>query len=204
MSDEELKEMIGKAISIVSEVEERYRIPAFQMVLEKMMEGNAPRAHITSIPAISPTQLAGKSIEPDHGEEELAKSCRITIDQLHNVFDFVGDGVSFIVPLSGSENEKQETGCMCILAAHEVVYGREWIESTTLKETLRQAGVGSLTNLSTMLKSRTQTFRMKAVAEKKKTPYKLTDIGKRDAFERIRRLAIGGNESQTPGEEKPA
>ncbi|MGD0978490.1 MAG: hypothetical protein ABR962_05040 [Candidatus Bathyarchaeia archaeon] len=181
--DERIKAIIRRAINIAKEIEEPYRLKAFEIVLSKLW---APFA-----------EQKTKTIETASGEsgtanleariEEFAAKCALSVDQIENIFDFQEDGPLFTVPLQGSHAEKQVLVSRYLLAAYHEAYGKEWI---SLNQILAEHGVGSLDNLGANLKKHADIFRQRG--RKKASEYKLVDAAERETFHMIHELSTGG------------
>jgi hypothetical protein len=181
--DDLIKAAIQRAIDITKDIEEPYRLKAFEIVFSKLL---APIAeHKTETPGTtrskSGTANLGARIE------ELAAKCTLSVEQLKNIFDFQEDGPLFTVPLHGSHAEKQVLVSRYLLTAYHEAYGKEWVR---LNQILAEHGVGSLDNLAFNLKKHSDMFRQRG--RKKASEYKLADSAERETFHMIHNLGTGG------------
>lgn len=120
--------------------------------------------------------------ETEDGIKKLSKATRLDEDQLKYVFHFDGDGFTIIAPIKGNQAEKQLKATLCTLTVNDCMYGKNDITSGDLRSILEELGIGSLTNLSTNLRSQRQFI----IA--KNSNYKLTHPGKAEGLNIIREL----------------
>jgi hypothetical protein len=186
--DERIKAISQQAIGITKDVEEFYRLKAFEIVLSKLLSAN-------SVPIIYEkkdqeqkllTQNKKEGISIEAKIEAFAAKCNLPIEKLKNVYAFEQEKPVFIVPLQGSHAEKQILVSRYLLAAYEEIYGQKWIG---LSEVLKAHGIGSLANLAKNLEKRRDIFRIKG--QLKAREYKLVDSAKIETFRMIHELATG-------------
>ncbi|HEV2120513.1 MAG TPA: hypothetical protein VGS11_10500 [Candidatus Bathyarchaeia archaeon] len=181
MDKKDLLAKVKVAQEVAEAAQEPYKLETFRIILVALLD--EPRTTV-------PIKITHEKLpEAQPSTSKLADLSGITTEQLGNVFDIENNKVSLIVPLQGTEPEKQMNGSLCILAANEAVVGDDWLDATVLAEDLASAGVGSLTNLSRTLKSEPDLFRKKG--SKGHVTYKLTNQAKARAFSLIRQLATG-------------
>lgn len=189
MNSEELKEKIRLAKEAVEGEKDPYKTEAFKVILGKLIESSTTSDY-------KPKQDAStkKEIKEEENQEkkleEFAKKCSITLNELNDILSIKKDTVEIIVPVVGSDAKKNLVGVQIILAAHELIFGDEWVPSSIITECLRSLGVKDLANLSATLKKYPDLFRLKGGRRYKE--YKLTSgQGRISAFEIIRKLAKG-------------
>ena len=184
LDDETIRAIIQRATNIADEVEDRYRLKAFEAILLKLWD------------------VHGKEVVPPKGKEDhkekaedrrlaaikgFADKCDVSVKQLKNVYEFQEDKPVFIVGLRGSHAERQVLVSRYLLAAYDEVYGEKWIG---LREVLEAHGISSLANLSANLKRHSEVFRLKG--RRKAREYRLVDAAKRETFGMIHELASTG------------
>jgi hypothetical protein len=186
-NDEKIKAIIQRSINIVKDVEEPYRLKAFEVVLSKLWSSlEEKEKHKGEIPQKrEETSLEIKI-------ENFAKKCNVSTEQLKNVYDFEEEKPTFILArtLQGSHSERQVLVSRCLLAAYDEVYGKKWV---SLRKVLDEHSIGSLQHLARNLERRLDIFRIRGKG--KSTEYKLTDTAKSETLDMIRALATGQNQS---------
>jgi len=180
-NDEKIKGVIKRAINIVKDIEEPYRLKAFEVVLTKLWPSLAEREEYKK-EALQKKE--GTSLEIKI--KNFARKCNVSVEQLKNVYDFEEEKPTFILAraIQGSHSERQCLASRYLLVAYDEVYGKKWV---SLSKVLDEHSIGSLQHLARNLERRSDIFRTKGKG--KSTKYKLTDIAKRETFDMIRELA---------------
>lgn len=185
----QIKNKIKTAIEAVSDIEEPFKTKAFEVILSKLLEKSEETGQPTATP--SPTSTTLVTLKGEKTVEErivrFAKRCNLSVTELRDVIESEEDGPIFIGKIEGTDAEKQVKASQCLLATYENVHQRDWIEASMLSQNLADSGV-PLANLARSLKSQKEIFR-KMGKKKKNTKYKLTGLGKKKAYELIRKLA---------------
>jgi hypothetical protein len=180
-NDEKIKAMIRRAINIVADIEEPYRMKAFEVVLSRLWTGSYEKEQGEKVE--KPGTLEAKI-------NNFGTKCNLSIDQLKSIYDFKEDKPVFVWSLRGSYAEQHVLISRYLLAAYDEVYGKEWVN---LNQVLaRDHGISSLGNLSKNLKKHSEIFNLRG--QGKAREYKLVDAAKRDTFQMIHDLVGGSNE----------
>jgi hypothetical protein len=179
----EIKKAVKIAKELVKDEEEPFKSEAFKVILSKILEESK---EITSMKRPLEKGAGKIAINPI---DELSKYCSVSPDKVREVVDIANNTVLFIVRLKASEAEKQVIASQCILLAYHVGLGVEWVKATLLREALKNAGIGSLNNLSRNLNKRNDIFRIRGTG--KSAEYRLTEAGKNDAMNKIKSLSSG-------------
>ena len=187
MDSKKIQELIESAKDAVSnEKDESFKIESFKIIFNKLLEN---QLFVTS-PAHSEKTIQKNDMPIIEKQNELAKLCSITLEELMDVFKFRENTVEIIVPIIGNDAFKRLIGSQCYLAAAEIVFDKEWIESKELTECMRSMGVKDLANMAPTLKKLSDIFRSSGSRGHNK--YKLTSgFGRKSAFELIKKLAKG-------------
>ncbi|MEM3172916.1 MAG: hypothetical protein QXE82_05190 [Candidatus Nitrosotenuis sp.] len=190
MKKEDITNKAKKAIELVSGVDDEFKIAAFSVVFDKILDhGDEPQP---------PQQKRSGHSEPRHDsgvpdiqgkKGELAEKCSISVTQLDEILYFDSDIIKVIAPLSGSEPEKQLTVAKCILTAYDVIFGQPWVKALVLSKCVGASKVGQLSHLSKNLKKDKQSIRLQG--SRKGVEYKITEYGKALTFDIIKKLAKG-------------
>jgi len=182
----EIKKKIQLAKQSVADIEEPFKTKAFEVILSNLLkttEGEKVRGIATH-----PIKVKTKGTKTlDQKIAELAKAANVDASKMKDIFEFEGDNVIFIGKVEGKEVEKQVKISECLLAAHKVVYGKTWVESSILCKALDDYGVGSLANLAKNLGKCSSDIRTKGKGRWKK--YKLTQQGFENALALIKQLS---------------
>jgi hypothetical protein len=183
---EEIKKKIQVAIQTVEDIEEPFKIKAFEVVLSNLLT-TTKREEVRGI-APPPIKVKTKGTKTlDQKIAELAKAANVDTSKMKDVFEFEEDNIIFIGKVEGKEVEKQVKISECLLAAYKVVYGKTWVETSILWKALNDYGVGSLANLAKNLGKCTSDIRTKGKA--RGTKYKLTQQGYENALALIKELS---------------
>lgn len=151
-------------------------------------ESEETKHHLATSSSTSTTQADLKAAKPlEEKIARFAKRCNLNVTQLTDVIEFKEDAPVFIGKVEGSDAEKQVKTSQCLLATYENVYERDWIDASTLRQNLADSSV-PLANLARSLKSQKEMFRR--IGKKKNTQYKLTGLGKKKAYELIRKSVV--------------
>ncbi len=111
----------------------------------------------------------------------------MTTEQLGDIFSIKDDSIEFIYPIHGTDPKKHIDVTICVLAAYEFLFGRDWVNSSVLAECLRSIGVKNLANFAKTLRRNDNLFRSQGTTKNKR--YKLTTTeGRTTAFETIKNL----------------
>lgn len=177
--DEKIKGMIQRAINIVADVEEPYRMKAFEVVLSRLWTGSYEKGQV------------GEIKQPGTLEEKInnfATKCNLSVDQLKSIYDLREDKPVFVWSLQGKQAEKQVLISRYLLAAYDEIYVKEWV---SLYQVMKDHGISSLGNLSNNLKKQPAIFNLRG--QGKAREYKLVDAAKRDTFQMIHDLVGASN-----------
>jgi len=188
MNAKELQKIIQMAKDAVKDEEEPYKTEGYKIILAKLMD-SATAIGFEPIPDIQSLEQSEKT----YSFETLATKCNLSVKEIKDIFEIKNAGIEIIAPIKGSDAQKHIKITLCILAASEIILGKEWTLTSVIVEALRSAGVKDLANFSSTLKKHPEKIRMKGV--KKFKEYKLTSTeGKSAAFELIRKIAQGDDE----------
>lgn len=186
--DERIKAMLHRAIGITKDVDEFYRLKAFEIVLSKLLSADSvTESYVEKTAAQTASKQKKKgSTSLEAKIEAFAAKCNLSVEKLKNVYSFEETKPVYIVPLQGSHKENQVLVSRLLLAAYEEVYGNKW---AGLNEALADHGIGSLGNLAKNLENRPEIFRKKGQFRNRE--YKLVDSAKVETFHIINELATG-------------
>lgn len=192
MDPEKLKEYIKIAKEAVKdEKEELYKIEGYKIILEKLLNSTT---EIKKSSDNSEKNIQSKTVEVqitdiEQGKEELAKNCRISVNELEEVISISkNNGIEIIAPITGIGAKKHIIVALCVLVASEFLLKEEWIMPSRITECLRSIGVKDLANLSLTLKRYPLLIRARGSRGKNKQ-YRLTsNDGRAKAFEVMRKL----------------
>ena len=185
---DELKRNLQLAHQIVENETEPYKIEAFKIVLNNLMQVNLDNINIHSPKPISKKIQDGSTV--DDNMETLAQNCNIGVKELRDVLFVDDDVVHLIKPLQGTESEKQIIAAQCILTTYDVVFAREWVDSSLLMKCIKMSSVGGLDHLARNLRNN-EFFRIRGQGKGKSLEYKISNYGKNDSFEKIKNLIKG-------------
>lgn len=186
--DERIKALVHRAINITKDVEEFYRLKAFEIVLSKLLSANGVpiKYEEKGQEQKSPPQKKKGGTSLDAKIEEFAAKCDLSVEKLKNVYAFEETKPVYIVPLQGRHIENQILVSRYLLVAYEEIYAQKWV---SLGEVLKAHSIGSLANLAKNLENRHNIFRIKGQLKERK--YKLVDSAKIETFRMIHDLATG-------------
>jgi hypothetical protein len=193
MDINKIKEKIKIAREAVEGEDEPYKTSAFQIILGKLLNSDQMESSDSKIQTIKPLHIpfntTVQTIDFQKMEEELAKSCGVTIKELDDVISINNDVIQVIAPISGNEADKQIVATQCILITAEVALGQEWVDSTMLRKCLNLSGIGEFDHLARNLRRKSNLIRTRG--KKPNLEYKLFGPGRVSAFQIIKKLAKG-------------
>jgi len=183
-----IRDAIRVAKGAVENEPEPYRAEAFRVVLGRLLESTEVSASVGEVETPKVDKRGKSGLD---GFEKLAGACSISRHQLEDVVDARNGVVGFLVHLDGTAGPREEQiiASQCILVTYHVALGKEWVGAATLAEAIRNAGIGSLKNLSRNLCARPDLFRKRG--SKRSTEYKLTETSKKAALLTIKALSEG-------------
>jgi hypothetical protein len=177
---DQIRKKIELAKKSVEAEEEPFKSTAFGLVLRSLLSEPGPASN----------HIAQQPPPPGPGAREnlakFAKQVGVTAEQLSTVFHFENETVELVVPIEGTDAEKQRTASMCVLTAFDAMYARNWVGADELATILERAGV-PLGHLSRNLVSDDVHFRKKGT--KSSTEYMVTPAGKTEAIRNLGELA---------------
>ena len=192
MNADELKEKIAMAKKAVEgEKDPIIKADAFKIILSKLLDSDVyiPNQKNSNLKSV----VKENKNENNNFEEkkaELAKKCNITVNDLNNVISLKNNIVEVVSPLRGTDAQKHVVVAKCVLAAYEVIFGQEWVNSTILAECIRSVGVKDLKNISQSLKKVGELIIGRGVGRYRE--YRLTSSnGRSSAFQTIANLSKG-------------
>ncbi len=137
-------------------------------------------------PSTSEPKLQFPKLE--NNKKLFANNCGITFSELNDIMVIENDIIQILIPFDGTNAEKQIKLSQCVLTAFDVILQKEWISAEILSESLRYAGI-SLDHLPRNLRRNSNIFRIRGRGKGKNLEYRITEFGKRSAFELIQKLA---------------
>jgi len=185
MKKERIQEKIKEAIEIVKYVEEPFKVSAFEIVFNRLLEESEDSTQ-NIIQKGEPVKQIEKSIS--HGFSELAKKCNITIEQLNDFIILKDDDTAELLVKLGNdlkEKERQVQSSQCIILALEYGTGQEWIDPVKLSKSIEHSGISS-SHISRTLEKNNRIFKGTGKGRGKK--YKLSGPGRIETFELIQKL----------------
>jgi hypothetical protein len=185
--DERIKAEIQRAINITKDLDEPYRVKAFEIILSRRLVSSSTIENTQEQKEAQRGDTKPQELSLENKIEGFARKCGITSEQLKNVYHFDPDKPLFVVNLNDNDAIKQVEISRYLLVAYEEVYGQEWV---SLRPVLEEHRVGSLNNLARNI-DRSEVFRKKG--QKKNMVYKLADTTKIETFNLIRGLATSGS-----------
>lgn len=186
MKVEKLKEKILLAHNAVKDEEEPYKLEAFKIILKNLLNGPDVIENKTS--QTNEVAISSHEKHNPEGISELAKRCKINVEQLSDIISLKGNDIELIAKISGVESEKQIIAAQIILCSYEIILGQEWTKSTSLKESLRKSGITDpYGHLAGNLQKHESIFRIRGSG--KGSEYKLTGPARTAVYEIISKLA---------------
>ena len=181
-----IKEYMKLAQEAVKDEVEPYRSEAFKILFSKLLNSTqTPEetfVHLESDPKYH--------LSLDQKMNEFAKKCNLTVRELRDVFSMNDDLISIIAPIEGTEAEKQSIASQCILTAYELLFDMEWLESSKLMKCINSSGIGGLDHFARNIRKK-KIFRIQGKGKGKALEYKISGLGRLQAFEIIHDLAKG-------------
>ena len=138
MNLDELKEKIKIALESVKDLEDPYRIEAFKIVLENLLDNIESSSN-----PINNSSLIEKTELHDSGDNilTLANKCNISKDEVYNVITLKDSIIEFLAPIEGTDAFQHVVGALCILLSYEIVLEISLLSSKKIFKSLRPAGI---------------------------------------------------------------
>jgi len=192
MDIEQLKKIIKLARGAVDNEPEPFKTEAFKISFSKLLEQelsehnnkNTNQVEVTSINQ----NFIAEETDFDTRLSLFAQMCRLTLQELKDVFYIDEKLIYLICPLSGSEAEKQTLVSQCILTAYDLLFRKEWLEASQLMKCVDMSGIGQMDHFARNIRKK-QIIRIRGKGKGKTLEYKITGIGRTQAFEIIHDLA---------------
>ena len=194
MNAEKIKQIIKIAREAVNDEQEPYKTEAFKISFSKLLEQELSRSTINNtnqMEILSIDQnLLTETTDFDTRITLFAQKCRLTLQELKDVFYIDEKLIYLISPLNGSEAEKQTLASQCILTAYTLLFGKEWLESSLLKNCVDLSGIGEMDHFARNIRKK-QIFRVRGKGKGKLLEYKISGLGRSQTYELIYDLVKG-------------
>lgn len=192
MKKEFVKEKVRIAKELVDGVDKQFREGAFVAVLIKLLNDEKKIENAQKQTDVMEKENHGgieESKDIQKMEEELAKKCEISLDELKNVLNINDKRIEIICRIDGKESEKQVTVSLILFASYEIIFKQPWVKSLIIAETCHVIGIEDRgNNLAKNLKTHSDLFLKRPTANE----YRLTtNVGRSVAYKTIRHLAKG-------------
>ncbi len=176
-----IKEKIAEAVELTKDVEPEIMPIAFRVVLEKLL----------SVSHETTTQMMPRVKSPKVFIE-LANQCRISLENVHHVFDIDEDkkAVRIICQINGNEKEKQVTATLIYMTAKYFMFDEQTATSRELTTVMENLGIGSLANLAKNLGDQAQWFVLEQGSGSRVGGYKITVPGLTKGKETIKQAVM--------------
>lgn len=194
MDPEQLKKIIKLAREAVDDEPEPYKTEAFKISFSKLLEQELSEHTINNTKQVGITSI-DQNLLPEATDFNtrltlFAQKCRLTLQELKDVFYTDKELIYLISPLPGSEAEKQTLASQCILTAYELLFEKEWLEAPLLMKCIDLSGIGQIDHFARNIRKK-QIIRIRGKGKGKSLEYKITGLGRLQAFEIIHDLAKG-------------
>ncbi len=194
MNAEKIKQIIKIAREAVNDEQEPYKTEAFKISFSKLLEQELSRSTINNtnqMEILSIDQnLLTETTDFDTRITLFAQKCRLTLQELKDVFYIDEKLIYLISPLNVSEEEKQTLASQCILTAYTLLFGKEWLESSLLKNCVDLSGIGEMDHFARNIRKK-QIFRVRGKGKGKLLEYKISGLGRSQTYELIYDLVKG-------------
>jgi len=179
---DQMKEKIQQAERAVENMTDvNLKTKAFEVILNNLLSDKSA-AKSTSGPEVTSSEK-----DADFSISKLQKISELNEDQLAQLVEFDENDFTIIASVPGKlETAKQQNATLLILAVMNYVYGSKEMNTTILRKKLTDMGIGSLTNLSTNLKSFENYIVKKG--DVKDVTYRITTPGLKKAIELMKNL----------------
>ena len=144
MNKKFIQEKSSLAADLVNSVDEFYKLAAFQVVFSKLLDTNKIDKHVTFDKSnLKNANHTSNSANIKKGMNELAKKCKITVNELNDIFVFEDNVTRLVARLSGTIPYKQKIAIKCILVWYKIVFGMDWVKTTDLNNCLRKSKIST-------------------------------------------------------------
>ncbi len=188
----EIKEFIKKSEESVEGVnDEKLRLKAFEVVLNNLIKSSIEEKNISYSEKPKSKDVVNKSMDKLN-KDNLLNALNMSDIQLNNIVDFDDNDFRILPRIQGkSEAKRQQQATLIILTVKYYCYDDREINTSELKNKLRNMGIKSLENMATNLKDFENYIIKKGEQRSPATLYRVTDPGIKEGLKLIKEL--GGN-----------
>ena len=182
-------EKIELAKKMVKNVDESYKIAAFQVLFANYLNSNYTSENLIVNNSFkkSATQK-DENVISQKNKEKIAKKCKIEISKLDEIFDFEDESIYLIAPLNVNNTQKTVISIACVLFCNKIGLNRSKIEAKESHPSLKRLNVNPK-NFYQIIMRHQKLFRKHGKG--KFATYSLTDKGENYIIEKIQKLANG-------------
>ncbi|MCZ7384017.1 MAG: hypothetical protein O8C67_09500 [Candidatus Methanoperedens sp.] len=185
----EIKQFIKRAEESVKDVsDEKLKIKAFEVVLNNLVKSSIEKKFIPCSEKPKPKDAVDISVGKLN-KDNLLNALNISDNQLNNFVDFDEDDFRILSHIQDkSETKKQQQATLIILTIKYYCYGDREINTSELKNKLKDMGIKSLENMAANLKDFENYIIKKGKQRSPATVYRITDPGIKEGLRLITEL----------------
>ena len=188
MDVEKIKQLIEIAWNATKDAPEQIRNESFKITYSTLLKQNFSNVvNENTLTDEERNQNSNSLLDLESKISYLANKCRLTVTELKDVFYIDDDLIYLIVPLDGTEAEKQTIASQCILTAYNILFGKEWIDSSQLMKCVDMSGVGGMDHFARNMRTK-KNLRIRGKGKGKTLEYKISGSGRAETFEIIHDL----------------
>lgn len=120
----------------------------------------------------------------------FAEKCNLSINDLKDIFYIDNDQIHLLDVPSGTSAEKQAIVSQCILTAYQMLFNREWLNSSQLMKYVANSNVGGMDHFARNMRRR-KNILIRGKGKGNTLEYRLTGSGKLETFELIHDIIKG-------------
>ena len=187
MEIEKIKQLIEFAWNATKDAPEEIRNESFKITYDNLLKQNFP--NVVNENSFITEQKQNSNLSLDLGKRlsYFANKCRLTVAEIKEVFYIDDDLIYLFNSPDGSEAEKQAIASQCILTAYNILYGKEWIDSSKLMNCVNLSGVEGMDHFARNMRTK-KNILIRGKGKGKTLEYKIRGIGQMESFEIIHDL----------------
>jgi hypothetical protein len=121
----------------------------------------------------------------------FAEKCNLSISDIKDIFYIDDMEIHMLVKIDGADAEKQTIAAQCILTAYQLLFDKEWVDARQLNKCVTDSNIGGMDHFARNLRRR-KNILIRGKGKGTTLEYKISGVGKLEAFEVIHDLIKGG------------
>jgi len=122
--------------------------------------------------------------------QAFANKCNLSIREMKDIFYIDDDEIHLLQTLTGTDAEKQAIVSQCILTSYQILFEKEWLDSTKLMKSVSDSNIGGMDHFARNMRRR-KNILIRGKGRGTVLEYKITNVGTLETFDIIHNLIKG-------------